>query len=80
MGPARKEPDLSTYAGRFAVRLRTLREKAKMTPEQVAEKLGVSYVTVYSWETGEKMPRIQNLPEIAKALNVKKTRNLLPDE
>lgn len=47
MTPKRKEPDLSTYAGRFAARLRTLREKAGLTVEQVASTLGVSYRAVY---------------------------------
>ncbi len=80
MTPARKEPDTKTYSGRFAVRLRTLREKAKLTPEEVAEALGVSVHTVYHWESSRRQPQIIDLPRIAEVLGVSKARLVLPDE
>ncbi len=80
MSPARKEPDASTYAGRFAIRLRQLREKAKLTHEQVADQLGLSTVTVYQWESGISSPKIPMFPNIAKIYNLKKAKDLLPNE
>jgi len=43
----RKEISLETYEGRFAARLKELREKAKLTPEQAAEALGVTQSMIY---------------------------------
>jgi Predicted transcriptional regulators len=79
MSPARKEPDASTYAGRFAIRLRTLREKAGLTPEEVAEQLGVSLKTVYNWESGYTFPKPDQLPTIAQTIGVKTVKTLFPD-
>ena len=76
----RKEVDTSTYGGRFAARLRMLREKAGCTPEQVAETLGVSYQAVYYWESGLRQPKISDLPKIAEAFGMKKARDILPNE
>ena len=75
----RKEVDVSTYEGRFAVRLRMLREKAGISQEQVAEAVGVSATAVYRWEADLRQPQISDLPSIAKALGVK-VRTLLPEK
>ena len=80
MTPARKEPDLKTYAGRFAARLRDLRINAKLTPEQVAETLGVAKSAVYFWEAGRNFPQIAKFEELAKLYKLKKIKDLLPDE
>ena len=80
MTPARKEPDLKTYAGRFAARLRDLRINAKLTPEQVAETLGVTMDNIYRWERGASFPPVTRFPEIAKLYRLKTTRELLPEE
>jgi len=80
MTPKRKEPDLSTYAGRFAARLRMLREKAGLTVEQVASTLGVSYRAVYHWERGMADPKIAYFPQLAKLYGLKSVRGLLPQE
>jgi len=80
MSPARKEPDTGTYSGRFAVRLRKLREKAGLTPQEVADALGVDLSAVYHWESGRSAPTIANLPNIAEVLKLKKTRDLFPNE
>ena len=37
--------------------IKTLRATYKMTREDIASKLGVSYKTVERWETGEVKPR-----------------------
>jgi len=78
MCPARIEPDTATYSGRFAVRLRRLREKAGLTHEQVAEALETTPTTVYRWEAGENFPKADILPAIASVLNVK-VRALMPE-
>ena len=74
----RKEVDTSTYEGRFAARLKELREKAKLTVEELAEKSGIPDKTLYSWEAATHMPTVVKLPELARALKVK-IRNLLPE-
>ena len=78
MSPARKSPDTSTYSGRFAVRLRSLREKAGLTVPQLAELVGAKMNTVYSWEQGSRSPNMEDLPIIAEALELKNVRSLIP--
>lgn len=80
MGPARKAPDTSTYSGRFAVRLRALREKAGLSVEEVAEAVGVKPITVYGWEQGRSAPHIDALPAIAEVFNYKRARDVLPEK
>lgn len=77
MNPARKEPDVSTYSGRCARRLRELRERAGLTVEQVAEALGVSYRAVYHWERGTNEPKLDYLPELARLYGLKSPRSVL---
>jgi len=76
----RKEVTPDTYSARFALRLKELREKAKLTPEQVAEALGMNLSSIYHWESGTRAPNIADLPAVAKALKLKKTKDLLPNE
>ena len=76
----RKDVDQNTYAGRFAVRLKMLREKAGWTVEELAEQLGVSDQTVYYWETGRRQPKISDLPKIAQVLGVKRVKDILPTQ
>ena len=75
----RKQIDTTTYEGRFAVRLKMLREKAKLTVEQFAEAIGVKPITVYGWEQGRSSPHISNLPAIAEAFEFKRVRDILPE-
>jgi transcriptional regulator with XRE-family HTH domain len=49
----------------FRATLQRLRKKKKMTQHQVAEKLGVSSVTVSGWELGRRVPEPHMLPRIA---------------
>jgi len=76
----RKEVDLSSYAGRFAERLKTLRLKAKLSHEQMADALGTTPTTIYRWESGKIQPHILDLPKIAAVLRISKARLILPDE
>ena len=54
----------------FGERLRTFRKKAGLTQEELAEMLGLSYMTVRRWEAGKVTPRIDDIKALAKALNV----------
>ena len=80
MSPARKEPDTSTYSGRFAVRLRSLREKAGLTHGDVAQKLGVTVWTIYSWEQGRHFPQPDQFPILKEILGLKTIHSLFPKE
>jgi len=74
----RKEVDTSTYTGRFAVRLRALREKRGMSVEQLAEASGVPRTTIYNWESGTYKAVIDDpLVAVAEAIGVT-VRTLMP--
>jgi len=77
MARPRKEIDTSTYEGRFAERLKALREKAGLTVEELAERSGIPDKTLYKWESGTNSPNIDRFPELAKTLGVE-PRTLLP--
>jgi transcriptional regulator with XRE-family HTH domain len=74
----RKEVDTSTYAGRFAVRLRSLRDKAKLSVPELAEKTGIPRTTLFNWEMGRTAPPLNSYPILAKAYGIK-VRNLFPE-
>ena len=46
------------------------RKESKLTQEQLAEKLGITFQAVSKWETGQTVPETTLLAEIAKTLNV----------
>lgn len=50
--------------------LKKFRKTAKLTQEQVAEKLNVSRQSVAKWESGESLPDIENCILLAKLYNV----------
>ena len=88
MNPAAKKPDETTYSGRFAARLRMLREKAGLSVEQVVE--GISkhnrserkppkLQAYYGWEQGRAAPHMDLLPAIAKAFK-SNVRELMPEK
>ena len=79
MTPARKEPNMETFTGRFAARLRELREKAKMSRNELADAIGVKMSAIANWENDINMPTLDKLPLIADALKTS-VRNLLPKE
>ena len=76
----RKELDTSTYEGRFAARLKMLRQRAGLTVQQVADELGVTLKMVYAYENGTYMPSVAVYPILAKLYNLKKTNALLPEK
>ncbi len=84
MTPAQKPIDDSTYSGRFAARLRELREKAGLTVEQVAEAMEsngykMAARSFYHWEQAKRDPPLDAFPALAKALG-QSVRNLMPKE
>ena len=76
---ARKEVDTSTYGGRFAVRLRALREKAGLSVEELAEASGIPKNTLFNWEGVKRSPSIEQFPQLADSLGVT-IRTLMPQK
>ena len=62
----------------FGKRLKTLRKKAGLTQEQLAEFIKVSLKTIQRWEKNERAPRLEEIKALAKALNVSES-DLLND-
>ena len=82
MGRPPKPVDETTYAGRFAARLRMLREKAGMTGDEMAvaiTKAGYDCPArnYYRMEAGRE-PSLNVIPVIAKVLGIK-PRTVFPD-
>ena len=75
----RKEPDLTTYSGRFAARIRALRDKTGMSADEFAEKHGFNRATYYGWEVGKSFPHYDLLPKLAQAFGIP-VRTLIPKE
>lgn len=44
------------------------REKSGLTQQQLAKKLGLYQSTIAMWEAGDRLPRSDKLPELAKVL------------
>ena len=51
-------------------RIKAKRREKGLTQQELADKVGVSLMTVVRWEKGERTPNTSLLPEIAEALNV----------
>ena len=62
----------------FGKRLKALRKKAGLTQEELADVLGISYMTVRRWEAEKVSPRIEEIKAIAQALGVSEA-DLLQD-
>ncbi|MBR2658392.1 helix-turn-helix transcriptional regulator, partial [Candidatus Saccharibacteria bacterium] len=50
---------------RFNNKLKVLRKQYNLTQEELAERLDVSRQAITKWESGEGMPDIDNLKQIA---------------
>lgn len=79
VGRARSEPDLSTYSGRVAARVRALREKRRMAVDDLADDIGVAVQTMYGYENGKSRIPTDLLPAFAKAFGMS-VRAFLPEE
>lgn len=49
--------------------IRRQRQKRKMTQTELAEKIGVRQAAISEYESGEKIPGVENLIRLADALN-----------
>jgi transcriptional regulator with XRE-family HTH domain len=70
MARPRKEVDTSTYAGRFAVQLKAIREKKKLTIKDVAEQSGIPTTTIYAWEEGRNTPTVEKLAVLSQTFSI----------
>lgn len=85
MSSVPNQPEDSTYARRFAQRLREMRMKTGMTGVEAAAAITQAGFTCkgrtyYGWESGKRQPPIDSLPAIARALGKSSPRTLLPKE
>ena len=78
VGRKRVEPDLTTYSGRLAARIRELRDERRLTVQEVADKSGIPLYTLYGYENGRREIPLDLLPALAKALRCKTPDDLLP--
>lgn len=75
VGRPPKPIDETTYSGRFAARLRILREAAGLTVEEMAVAISnaghaCTKKTYHNWEAGIAEPSFNSLPAIASVLNL----------
>jgi len=54
----------------FAQRLRFFRKKARLTQEELAEKIQISLMTLKRWEWNERQPRIDDIQKLCEVLHV----------
>lgn len=50
-------------------KLKEMRRKKGLTQEQLGKLIGVSYRTIYQYETGRREPNLKGLRALANALN-----------
>ena len=58
------------YLVTFRERMKALRKEYKLTQQQLAYELNVSRSCIASWETGDRIPNIQNLKDMTDLYNV----------
>jgi len=63
----------------FAEHLNGVLNRSGATPSELAAKIGRSHVIVLQYLQGAHLPRLQDLPEIAQALNLHSVKDLIPD-
>lgn len=51
--------------------LRMAREARGMSVSELADRLGVSAMSVYNWESGRSRPRVRNLSALCKTLRLR---------
>lgn len=52
-----------------ANRIKSRRQKLKLTQSQLAQNIGRSLITIVRWEKGERTPNTSIMPQLAEALN-----------
>lgn len=56
--------------GKISLRIADLRKKRRVTQQELADSIGVSFQTISKWETGTSMPDITVLPSLAEYFQV----------
>ncbi len=51
-------------------KLKKLRENSFLTQEELAEKVGVTSLTISRWENGKRKPRLKSIRKLAAVLQV----------
>jgi predicted transcriptional regulator len=77
LGPAPWVPERNRQ---FARHLNQLLSDASLDPAAFASLLGRTEVLIYKYLQGVHLPKLHDLPEIARALNLKSCRDLIPKE
>ena len=77
LGPG---PEVDGYSRLFAEHLNRLMLGASVTPAELARRIGKSLGSVHHYLQGGSMPRLQELPVIAGALNLSSVKDLIPNE
>jgi transcriptional regulator with XRE-family HTH domain len=82
MGRKRLGPgqNVDRYGRLFAEHLNQLMMGASVTPAELAQRIGKSLASVHHYLQGGSMPRLQDLPAIAHALNLSSVKDLIPNE
>ncbi|NOX54238.1 MAG: helix-turn-helix domain-containing protein [Planctomycetes bacterium] len=83
MAPARKEPDVSTYSGRVAKRLRELRDERGWPAEKVVERLNrfgyrIVLSKYYHWEGGRSKVDLNAVPALLKTFRLRDASEFFP--
>ena len=60
-------------------RVRRLRRERKLTIAELADRVGVSAPTIWSWEKGKTSPRITRIPALAESLQIAESELILQD-
>jgi hypothetical protein len=76
-GPA---PWVTERNRQFARHLNRLLSDACLNPGELAGLLGRTEVLIYKYLQGVHLPKLHDLPELARALNLKSCRDLIPQE
>jgi hypothetical protein len=64
----------------FARHLNRLLSDASLEPSELAALLGRTEVLIYKYLQGVHLPKLHDLPDLARALNLKSCRDLIPHE
>jgi ribosome-binding protein aMBF1 (putative translation factor) len=78
VGRKRHDPDTSTYSGRIADRVRSLRESKRLTVEALADKSGIGLKALYAYESGTRTIPPDVYPALARALGCKTAADFFP--
>lgn len=63
----------------FAEHLGQMLDRSGATPSELAGEIGRSHIMVLQYLQGVHLPRLQDLPDIARALKLRSAKDLIPD-